>query len=47
MAKDDFWDELAKIGLVLGSVWLGARFLETFTDKDKNKDKGAGGNVNV
>ncbi len=44
--KDNFLEDLAKIGLILGSIWLGVEFLKAFADKDK-KDKGAGGNVNV
>ena len=44
--EDNFWEELAKLGLILGSIWLGSEFLKAFLDKDK-KDKGAGGNVNV
>ena len=45
--NDDFLDELAKIGLILGAIWLGAKFLEAFVDKDKNKDKEAGDNPHV
>ncbi len=44
--KDNFWEDLAKLGLVLGAIWLGSEFLKAFLDKEK-KDKRAGGNVDV
>lgn len=33
MANDDFWDDLIKAGLVIGSIFLGAKFLEGLTKK--------------
>ena len=47
MTDDNFWDDLAKIGLIMGSIWLGSEFLKAFTDKDKKKDKGTGGDIDV
>ena len=38
--NDDFWDDLAKVGLILGSIWLGSEFLKAFSDKKKNEDSG-------
>ena len=33
MAEDGFVDDLVKVGLVLGSIWLGAEFLRKLTKK--------------
>lgn len=36
--NDNFWDDLAKLGLILGAIWLGSKFLKAFTDKNKDKE---------
>ncbi len=33
MANDDFWDDLIKAGLVIGSIFLGVKFLEGLSKK--------------
>lgn len=33
MAEENFWDDLVKVGLVIGSIWLGAEFLKKLSKK--------------
>lgn len=36
MGKDEnVLDELIKVGLILGSIWLGAEFLKGLSEKNK------------
>ncbi|HLD37936.1 MAG TPA: hypothetical protein VJA20_00670 [Candidatus Nanoarchaeia archaeon] len=42
MAKDDFWDEVVKIGLVLGSIWLGSEIIKSLSKEDKGDNNVAG-----
>jgi hypothetical protein len=43
MTNDDFWDEVVKIGLVLGSIWLGSEIIKSLSKEDKKGgNNGAG-----
>ena len=37
--KDNFLDKVMKVGLFLGSIWLGPKFLKAFSGNQKNEKK--------
>lgn len=41
MDKDEnVWDGLVKIGLILGSIWLGSEIIKSLSKEDKGNDNG-------
>ena len=42
MAKDDFWEEIIKVGVVLGSIWLGSEIIKSLSEEDKGDNNVAG-----
>jgi len=40
--ENNIIDGLIKIGLVLGSIWLGSEILKNLSKKDKGDNDGAG-----
>ncbi len=36
--KDNIWDGILKIGLVLGGIWLGSEILKDLSEEEKDEE---------
>ena len=57
MSKDNFWEDVIKLGIMLGTIWLGNEFLKsisnakqcpnckTLNPKDRTQCSNCGGHI--